>query len=394
MSNELETMLAQASGELKSFITRQATANDELTGAVRELKTRILDVEQKQIRNPRGDGDFGSGGDPVAEMAKFILESDGAKAFVGGSSKAVSIRVPAAMFKSAITATANSTSGTVNALYAADRRPDIVLLPRRRLTIRDLFTAFPTNSGMVEFCRENVLTNNAGPQGAATMSPQTTGEGELKNESSITYDLAQVVVATLAHWVPASKQILQDAPMLQRVIGDTLLYGLKLKEESELLTGDGTAGSLSGLIQNSTAFTGGSTNQTMIDTLAKGAGQLVAADLQPSGFILNASDWLSLTLLKDTTGRYLLGDPGSGVPPQLWGLPVVPTNSMTAGKFIALDAQRAGFIADREDANIQISESHADFFVRNLVALRCEERLAFGVERSAAIIYGNTGYAG
>ncbi len=77
-----------------------------------------------------------------------------------------------------------------------------------------------------------------------------------------------------------------------------------------------------------------------------------------------------------------------------WGLPVVVTNTCPRGEFVTLDAPRAGYIADREDAVIRVSESHGDFFVRNMVAILCEERLALVVEQGGAIIHGNLNYAG
>ena len=43
---------------------------------------------------------------------------------------------------------------------------------------------------------------------------------------------------------------------------------------------------------------------------------------------------------------------------------------------------------DREDANVEISREHADFFTRNLAAILCEERLAVTVRRPEAFVYG------
>ena len=59
-------------------------------------------------------------------------------------------------------------------------------------------------------------------------------------------------VITIAHWIPASRQVLDDAPMLQSYINVRMTYGLKLEEEDELLNGDGsqTSGQINQLIQN------------------------------------------------------------------------------------------------------------------------------------------------
>ena len=104
--------------------------------------------------------------------------------------------------------------------------------------------------------------------------------------------------------------------------------------------------------------------------------------------MLHPTEWLALTLLKDSQGRYLIGDPQAGTPPQLWGLPVIPTASMPLGRFMVLDSQRAGYVADREDANVRISENVDDHFVRNMIAILAEERVALVAENPAAIVYG------
>ena len=95
-----------------------------------------------------------------------------------------------------------------------------------------------------------------------------------------------------------------------------------------------------------------------------------------------------MQLLKDTQGCYLIGDPQAGTSPQLWGLPVIPTASMPLNRFMVLDAQRTGYIADREDAIARISENVNDQFVRNMITILAEERVALVVENSAAIVYG------
>jgi hypothetical protein len=143
---------------------------------------------------------------------------------------------------------------------------------------------------------------------------------------------------------------LSDAPRLSGHIEDRLLFGLALKEEQEFLTGDGTAGSMVGINQEAAAFLGSAAGQTALDTLAKAANELAIGNYEPSGFVLHPTDWLNMKLLKDTTGRYLLGDPADMTMPQLWGLPVVPTVSQTLGNFAVLDARQLGEIADREAA--------------------------------------------
>ena len=169
--------------------------------------------------------------------------------------------------------------------------------------------------------------------------------------------LTTLNIPTIAHWIAASRQVLSDAPRLEGIISARLLYGLALAEEAEFLTGSGTGLHMSGLNTQATAFTGGVTNATALDTLARALTQLQLANCEGNGIVLHPSDWLAIKLLKTTTGEYLLGDPAQMTVPQLWGIPVVPTASQTQGKFTVLDARQAGHVCDREEAIVRISEN-------------------------------------
>jgi HK97 family phage major capsid protein len=99
-------------------------------------------------------------------------------------------------------------------------------------------------------------------------------------------------------------------------------------------------------------------------------------------------DWYSAILLKDTMGRYLFSDPQSMVAPRLWAKPVVATLSMAQGSFLVGAFNMGAQIWDREDANIRVSENVNDHFIRNMVAILAEERLALTVYRPAAFVKG------
>jgi HK97 family phage major capsid protein len=154
-----------------------------------------------------------------------------------------------------------NTTGQNQPLVPSQRVAGIITPGLRRFTVRDLLPQQRAESNLIEFCRELVYTNNAGPQWDAT-SPVPHQEGAAKNESGITFELANQAVTTLAHWIPASRQVLKDAKMLQSYIEGRLTYGLKLEEEDEMLNGANTSGELNGLRTQQTAFSGGVTNQT------------------------------------------------------------------------------------------------------------------------------------
>lgn len=358
-------------------LTEVSTSAAEAQKAVKDFKLELLEVQQKLAKRP-------SGGDERPKTpGQIFVASDQLRAAVAqGAADVAAVNIgaiPWGMVDSIINAT-----GQNQPLVPDMRVPGIVTAANRRLTIRDLIPNLRTSSNLVQFAYENVFTNNAALQ---FNSPDET-EGATKAQSTITFALANQAVETIAHWIAASRQILADAGMLQGYIDSRLMYGLKLAEETQFLTGDGTAGNLDGLLANATAYNRGASNDTRLDALLKAILQVAISEYAASGMVLNPVNWTDIQLMKDTTGRYLFTDPQSVTTPRLWGLPIVATNSMTSGQFLVGAFDLAAAIFDREDATIRVSEHHASFFVQNLVAILCEERTTIVVFRSASMVKG------
>jgi HK97 family phage major capsid protein len=260
------------------------------------------------------------------------------------------------------------------------------------LTLRDILPSMPTNSNLVEFTRENAYTNNAGPQ-RDTASPLAAIENVTKPESAITYTLATVPVVTLAHFIPISKQLMNDSPMLAAYIGGRLMYGLKLKEETSLLLGTGTGGEISGLQVGTTAYTVESPQLTNeIDIIRDAITQAQVAEYSPNFIVLNPADWDSIQRRKTGISgdqTYVYGNPHeSWAASSVWGLTPIVTNSQTAGKFLLGDTN-ACMVFDREQASVEASWEDSVNFQKNMVTIRAEERLALAKFRLEAFIYGS-----
>jgi HK97 family phage major capsid protein len=339
-----------------------------------EVKNRILALEQKATA-PRGEGseEAKSVGEVVTESAEF-------KSLKNGGARTGKINVGAIHEKTNVV----NASGQNQPLVPAFRRPGIQGPGLRRLTVRDLLPSTPIASNLVEYAKENVFTNAAAMQA---------NEGDPKAESAITFTLSYSAVQTLAHWIPVSRQLLEDAPAIQGYINNRLMYGLKLKEEDELLNGTGVGANLSGLINNATVYDTGyySSSDTFIDVLLHAKTQVQLSYFEPDFVILNPKDWEKIQLIKTTgtasSGEYIFADPHTVQSPSIWGLPVVPTQSMAESQFL-VGSSMAAMIWDRNDASIEISREHSDFFTRNLAAILVEERLALTVLRATALIYG------
>jgi HK97 family phage major capsid protein len=105
----------------------------------------------------------------------------------------------------------------------------------------------------------------------------------------------------------------------------------------------------------------------------------------PTAYVMHPNDWEDLDLLQDNEARYYFGGPSVLGTPRLWGLPVVESEGMTEGTAMVAD-WRLLVLWDREAANILISDSHSDFFVRNMLAVLAEMRAALGCLRPSAFV--------
>lgn len=371
-----ELATAKAEFEANGAVQRETASKIEAVfKTAEEFGKRLDKIEEKAAR-------LGAGNSSLSQsdtLVKAIMESDSVKDLVSGKT------TRARFATKAITNTYPLNND--QPLVPADRIVGIQHAPLRRLTIRDLIPVGRTTSNLVEYVKENVFTNNAGPQVTAS-SPHTNSENAGKPESNITFTLASAPVVTLAHFIRASKQILADAPALEDYIRARLIYGLKLEEEDEILNGTGATGELNGLRNQETAYTRNVAGDTRLDTLRRAITQLSLSEYSAEGIVVNPIDWEYIDTQKDTTGRYIVGNPQGTLAPRLWGLPVVVTNAMPVDNFLVANYSLACQLWDREQASVSISLEDADNFTKNMVTILAEERLALAVYRPTALIGG------
>jgi HK97 family phage major capsid protein len=336
-----------------------------------QLFDRVQQIEQKRARMEQNAETYNVG----AMFAEF----DGVKAMTEGRAGRARMEIKAAIINA---------RGPSQPLVQADRLGGIYTTPNRVLQIRDVLPSSTTDSNLVEYTRENVFTNSAGPTVAG--SPEQY-ENVTKPESGITFTLVSAPVVTLAHWIPASRQVLDDSASLASHINGRLIYGLKLKEETQLLSGTGINHQLNGLLTQATAFVQTSPeNKNEIDIIRMAIKQAHVAEYRPDFAVLNPQDWFDIEIRKVGTSdaRYVVGDPGSMGVPNLWGLPIVVTNSIASGKFL-IGSAAAAEIKDRQMAAVEMSREDGTNFQKNMVTILAEERLTLCVYRTEAFIKGD-----
>jgi HK97 family phage major capsid protein len=247
--------------------------------------------------------------------------------------------------------------------------------------VRQLLQSGRTVSNAVDFVQETGFTNAAA----------AVAEGDTKPESNLEFTLQTAPVRTIAHWIQASKQVLEDIPQLEGYIDTRLRYGLALVEEEQLLSGDGTGHNLLGLIPQATPFdlNRRKPGDTRMDIVRRAMTQLRISEYQPDAIVLHPSDWEDIELTKNNFGQYVRANPGSLLPPTLWGLPVLDSTSLAPGEFMVGAFGMAAQIWDRDDATVEISTEDRDNFIKNMVTIRAELRLALVVYRPESFIFGD-----
>jgi HK97 family phage major capsid protein len=339
--------------------TDMAKVQEEMT----QSGQRLFDLEQKLSSAPDAPGEKKSFSERAAE--ELTKSWNGSKG-----------RFEASTFNKSL----GSDAGSAGALIQPMQVPGIVMPGLRRLVIRDLLAQGRISSNSLEYVREKLFTNSAKPVKEKAQKP----------ESDITFEKDTANVKTIAHWVQASRQVMDDAPMLQSYVNNRLLYGLALEEEAQLLNGDGAGDNLKGINTVATAYdtTLNVKGDTKSDMIAHAIYQVTESEFSASGIILNPRDWHNIALLKDNEGRYIFGGPQAFTSNIMWGLPVVPTRAQAQGTFTVGGFDLASQVWDRMDATIEVSREDRDNFVKNMLTILCEERLALAHYRPQAIIKG------
>lgn len=373
VSKEMKTWMEKANGEIdgaKSLSAETKAALEKLAAKATEATDRCLALEQKMAAQPEGE----KRAESLGEIFVKSEEWKHAQSRRGGTAR---LEVK--------TAIVNAT-GQNQPLVGDMRVPGIITTPNRMLTVRDLLPVGRTSSNLVQFTKENVFTNNAGPQYGSPAYENVT-----KPESGITFLLANAAVVTLAHWIPVSRQVLEDSPMLQSFINGRLTYGLKLEEEDQLLNGDGASGNISGLLDsgNFTAYSRSVTGDSYVDTLRRAITQAALSNYMPDAIVINPADWEVIELTKGSDDHYVWANPAVAAGPQIWGVRVVASNAIVAGTFLVGAFGMGAQIWDRMDASVQISFENDTNFVKNMATLLAEERLALTVYRPSAFISGS-----
>jgi len=393
-----ETRLRALQTEIKELDDRCAQFNEYADARDRHESMR------KALNTPGNPPDYGNPRDPHQEQKQHsigqqFIESKEWKEYVeflkGGGERVPDTRFgidsPNVEVKTLLTGTELRLDGGSGIV-----RPDyqgIVPFFLRPLSMRDIVTVGSTDSDQVDFTRITGFTNNAAPTAEATTGALDSSSG-MKPESAISTEHVKENVRTIPHWIPVTRRALADAAQMRTYIDNFLIQGAEIVLEDQMVTGDGTGENLLGLDNTpnitlqAPILTSGDVDflktARQARTKVRTVGRAVA-----NAYVMHPEDWEQFDVLTaGTTGQFYFGGPMQMGSPRLWGLPVVESEAILKGTFYVGDMKQA-VLWDRERANIRVSDSPNNYFLRNIVAILCQLRAAFGVLRPPAIVRGD-----
>lgn len=267
--------------------------------------------------------------------------------------------------------------------------PGITQLLFQPLTVAALFPSGTTESPLVRYLIETVITNAAA----------TVAELGLKPESAIAFGRVDETLKKIATFLPVSDEMLEDWQQIRAYLDARLALFVRLAEEVQLLRGDGTGTNLVGILNRAgltpkvtrgAAGVGGAptspASDNNMDALYR---QLTAirtgSFLEPETLVIDPIGWQNIQLSKDGNGQYYAGGPFMTAEiPRVWGKPVVPTTAMPATTGVWGAFQQASQVFRKGGLRVEASNSHADFFQRNETAIRAEQRELLAVYRPKA----------
>jgi HK97 family phage major capsid protein len=318
------------------------------------------------------------------EALKWLRENRGklpAGAWSGPSSDVV---VPNLM-----ATTVDESAGVGGPVVIPQYLPSIVQVPTAPLRVADLIAPGKATSNTVIVLKELAWTNAAA----------STAEGAAAPESADTFSQVNQPVQKIATFIPVSEEMMDDVAVFESYIDQRLRLGVQRAEDLELLSGTGVAPHLSGFTTRaglSAAQPRGADNNA--DCILKQIGAIQqAVFVRPDGIVMHPTNWQTILLSKDANGRYygdspfgtsnaspLWGEPVAPTPtPTLWGLPVAITPLITVGTALVGCFRTQAQLFRRTEVNVTATNSHQDYFVKGLIAIRAMLREALVVYREA-----------
>lgn len=372
---KLKEVLEKAKKELKetkAAVEAGKKSAEDLQAAIEAVKTAQANLKAAEdaeaMMEALGTPDVKNEGEekPAKSLGENFVEIV-KKENVG---KKFSISAPE--FKASTDIQKTPTTSGVSA-FATTFDKNVVEAARTPLVVRDLFAQESISGSTLVYLVE----------GAIEGAPAATNEGAKKPAVHFADPTPKTVsLSKIACHIKESDEYINDYPFLASAINGRLLYHLALVIQNYLVT---TLLGTSGIGSDTTTWTSSSTATAIADLILDAAMDVqndsgFAAD----GILINPADWYALRTAKDGEYRYYGGGFfGEQNIPNLWGIPVCVTTAVSSGTVVVGAFKTGASVVTNGGVSVDATNSDQDDFVKNLMTIRAEERLALAVRRPA-----------
>lgn len=302
-------------------------------------------------------------------LRQVFAESPGFAAVRSGGERSGRVSLPGVDAKTLIQLSTISPQTT---------RLDAQPMVREERTVIDLMIEGTLDGTSVEYYEQTGFTNNAAE----------TAEGATKPESALAWTLRTATARDIAHWIPLTKQAIRDNAFLESTVRGELAFGIRRREETQVLTGNGVAPNLLGLLNVSGLQTQAKgtdpTPDAVYKAMQKVRGAAGAGFAEPTGAVFHPNDWTDVKLLRTADGIYIWGSPSDDGPDRIWSLPVRQTTAMTENTALVGAFRPYAQFLRRGGIEIILSTEHSTYVVENKVLLLAEEQALFLCTRGSA----------
>ncbi len=307
----------------------------------------------------------------VKSFGQMIMESKAVTEKSGAIGPAVTFDDihPAALYKADFETTAGWAPEST-------RGPRVVLDAQRPVEILDLIPTTTTQQVAIKFMEETTFTNTA--DGVA--------EGAVFPEATLELTEQTTPVEKLAVFIPVTDEQLEDVSQAQGYLNNRLPFMLNQKLDTDVVLGDGISPNLEGFLNVTGIQTYALSAEPVPDAIHKGITLVnVTGRASADGILMHSNDWQDVRLLRTADGIYIFGSPSEVIAPRLWGLPVAVNSVITENTALVADFGNFTELSYKRGIDVQISNSHSDFFVNGKQAIRADLRAALVIYRPAAL---------
>ena len=250
---------------------------------------------------------------------------------------------------------------------------------QRPLVVADLFSAGAITGTVLQYPVFDKLEGNAKMVEETGAAPQVHWKDPTWKQDKI---------GKVASFFGISEDMMDDLSWVIGEINDAAQYDLKLQEETQLLSGNGSENNLTGLF-NREIQTMNKDELSDADRLSKAALQITTTtNFQADAYVMNPLDFWKLTIAKDANGNYLNLTDGA----KLWNIPTVATAAITEGTAL-VGAFKSAKVLRKGGLVVKMTDSDTDDFLHFKQKCRVSERLGLQVKYPKAFVKVTLGKA-